>query len=117
LNIRILGLSRNAETPINATIFATGNNLVIAGDATRRALLCAMDSGLERPETRRFSSNVIEVARQRRSELVAAALIVLRAWHVSGEARACRRSVRSRSGRIGSARHWSGSGRLTRARH
>jgi hypothetical protein len=56
LNIRILGLSRNAETPINATIFATGNNLVIAGDATRRVLLSAMDAGLERPETRVFSA-------------------------------------------------------------
>jgi hypothetical protein len=85
LNIRILGLSRNAETPINATIFATGNNLVIAGDATRRALLCAMDSGLERPETRVFSSNVIDVARQCRGELVVAVLTVLRGWHVSGE--------------------------------
>jgi hypothetical protein len=85
LNIRILGLSRNAETPINATIFATGNNLVIAGDATRRALLSAMDAGLERPETRVFSSNVIDVVRQRRGELVAAALTVLRAWHSAGE--------------------------------
>jgi hypothetical protein len=85
VNIRILGLSRNAETPSNATIFATGNNLVIAGDATRRALLCAMDAGLERPETRVFSSNVIEVAQQRRGELVVAALTVLRAWHIAGE--------------------------------
>jgi hypothetical protein len=85
VNIRILGLSRNAETPANATIFATGNNLVIAGDATRRALLSAMDAGCERPETRMFADNVIEVARRRRGELVTAALTVLRAWHVSGE--------------------------------
>jgi hypothetical protein len=84
LNIRILGLSRNVETPINATIFATGNNLVIAGDATRRVLLCAMDAGLERPETRVFSSNVIDVVRQCRGELVVAALTILRAWHVRG---------------------------------
>jgi hypothetical protein len=74
VNIRILGLSRNAETPVNATIFATGNNLAIAGDATRRVLLCAMDCGLERPETRVFSSNVIDVVRQCRGELVTAAL-------------------------------------------
>jgi putative DNA primase/helicase len=64
VNIRILGLSRNVETPVSATIFATGNNLVIAGNATRRALLSAMDAGLERPERRKFSSN---------------------AWHTSGE--------------------------------
>jgi hypothetical protein len=85
LNIRILGLSRNVETPVNATIYATGNNLVIAGDATRRALLSAMDAGCERLETRVFADNVIDVARRHRGELVTAALTVLRAWHVAGE--------------------------------
>jgi hypothetical protein len=99
VNIRILGLSRNADTPSNATIFATGNNLAIAGDATRRVLLSAMDCGLERPETRVFSSNVIDVVRQRRGELVTAALTVLRAWHMSGE--------RPRMPPFGSFEEWS----------
>jgi hypothetical protein len=85
LNIRILGLSRNAETPINATIFATGNNMVIAGDATRRVLLSSTDAGCERPETRVFADNVIDIARKRRGELVVAALTVLRAWHMARE--------------------------------
>jgi hypothetical protein len=31
LNIRILGLSRNVETPVNTTVFATGNGLSIVG--------------------------------------------------------------------------------------
>jgi hypothetical protein len=39
LNIRVLGLSKNVETPVNATIFATGNNLTIGGDLVRRVLL------------------------------------------------------------------------------
>src|SRR6516164_8445323 len=83
LNIRVLGLSKNVETPVNATIFATGNNLTIGGDLVRRALLCSMDAGVERPELRVFNVNAIEVAQIRRSELVAAALTVLRAWHVA----------------------------------
>jgi len=83
LNIRVLGLSKNVETPVNATIFATGNNLTIGGDLIRRALLCSMDAGVERPELRVFNVNAIEVAQIRRSELVAAALTVLRAWHVA----------------------------------
>jgi hypothetical protein len=83
LNIRVLGLSKNIETPVNATIFATGNNLTIGGDLVRRALLCSMDAGCERPELRMFNVNAIEIAQARRGELVTAALTVLRAWHVA----------------------------------
>jgi hypothetical protein len=86
LNIRILGHSKKVETPVNAMVFATGNNLVIGGDATRRSLLCAMDAGCERPEARTFTDNVIDIARRRRAALVMAALTVLRAWHVAVDA-------------------------------
>jgi hypothetical protein len=85
LNIRLLGHSRNVVTEANATLFATGNNLEIAGDLVRRCLLCTMDAGMERPELRVFTTNAIEQARAGRGELVAAALTILRAWHVSGE--------------------------------
>jgi hypothetical protein len=83
MNIRVLGLSKNVETPVNATLFATGNNLMIGGDLVRRVLLCSMDAGCERPELRVFSVNAAEIAEARRGELVAAALTVLRAWHVA----------------------------------
>jgi hypothetical protein len=83
LNIRVLGQSRNIETPVNATIFATGNNLTIGGDLVRRALLCSMDAGCERPELRVFSVDAMEIAQIRRGELVATALTVLRAWHLA----------------------------------
>ena len=89
LNIRLLGFSKNVETPVNAMVFATGNNLVIGGDAIRRTLLCSMDAGCERPEARTFKDNVIEIAKQRRDVLVMAALIVLRAWHVAAAAGEC----------------------------
>ena len=85
LNIRILGLSNNVETPMNAMLFATGNNLSFSGDVIRRTLMCSMDAGVERPELRAFKTDVANEAREHRGELVQAALTVLRAWHVSGE--------------------------------
>jgi hypothetical protein len=85
LNIRMLGVSKNVETPVNAAIYATGNNLTIVGDLTRRALICSLDAHCERPELRKFEANVLDTLRAQRGRLVAAALTVLRAWHVSGE--------------------------------
>jgi hypothetical protein len=87
LNIRILGQSKNVEMPVNATIFATGNNLVIAGDLTRRTLLCSLDAGCEHPEQRSFDDTSIdETVRRKRDRLVAAVLTVLRAWHMADAA-------------------------------
>ena len=83
LNIRMLGVSKNVETPVNAAIFATGNNLTIVGDLTRRTLICALDAHCERPELRTFDTNILDTARTQRPRLVAAALTVLRAWHVA----------------------------------
>jgi hypothetical protein len=85
LNIRMLGMSKNVETPVTATVFATGNNLTIAGDLTRRALLGALDAHCEHPERREFEFDPIAVARAERERLVVAALTVLRAWHVAEE--------------------------------
>ena len=85
LKIRVLGHSRQVETPINAAIYATGNNLVIASDLVRRSLLCAIDAKCERPELRHFDFNVVETIHANRGRLVAAALTVLRAWHAAGE--------------------------------
>ena len=84
LNIRMLGVSKNVETPVNAAIFATGNNLTIVGDLTRRTLICALDAHCERPELRTFDTNILDTTRIQRSRLVVAALTVLRAWHVAG---------------------------------
>jgi putative DNA primase/helicase len=87
LIIRELGLSRNIETPVNAAIYATGNNLTIAGDLNRRTLLCSLDAKCEHPEQRQFTGNLIEYVKENRGVLVTAALTVLRAWHASGQVR------------------------------
>jgi hypothetical protein len=85
LNIRLLGYSKNVETPVNATIFATGNNLVIAGDLTRRTLLSSMDARCERPELRTFERDALQDAQANRGRLVTAALTILRAWQLVNE--------------------------------
>lgn len=85
LKIRVLGLSSNVETPMNAMLYATGNNLTFSGDVTHRALMSTNDAGVEHPGLRNFKSDVIAEAQARRGELVVAALTVLRAWHVADE--------------------------------
>jgi hypothetical protein len=80
LNVRILGLSQNVEVPTTATVFCTGNNLVIVGDLTRRTVSCSLDAGVERPDQRCFSIDPVATAKANRSELVAAGLTILKAW-------------------------------------
>ena len=81
---RILGESRAPEISTGAFVAATGNNLVLVGDLTRRALLCRLDPKVERPETRVFDWEPIAVAKSNRAKYVGAALTVLRAFHVAG---------------------------------
>jgi hypothetical protein len=85
LNVRVLGFSQHVEVPVNAAVYATGNNLTVAGDLNRRTLLCSLDAKCEHPEKRQFVGNPLEHVRENRGALVAAALTVLRAWHVSGQ--------------------------------
>ena len=68
-------------------MFATGNNLTLAGDMTRRAIICSLDPGVERPELRKFDRSPLEMVRADRDLYVSAALTVLRAFHVAGKPR------------------------------
>jgi hypothetical protein len=79
VQVRVLGLSQQIRVPVSALFTATGNNLTIEGDLTRRALLCELDAGVACPELREFDFNPKTVFRKRRGELVAAVLTVLRA--------------------------------------
>ena len=64
-------------------IFATGNNLSVSGDLTRRTVICSMDAKCERPELRDFESNILDQARANRAQLVAAGLTILRAGRLA----------------------------------
>jgi hypothetical protein len=85
---RLLGESRMLRLPTNVLWTATGNNLVFRGDLSSRALLCRIDSGMERPEARTFKIHDLEdFLRNSRKVLVAAALTILRAYQVAGRPR------------------------------
>ena len=81
---RILGRSEAPELPANVMVTATGNNLALLADMTRRFLLCRLDPQCERPELRQFERDAIAFSTERRPRLVAAALTVLRAYHAAG---------------------------------
>jgi hypothetical protein len=85
LKIRILGMSKIVEVPSNAAIFANGNNLTLVGDMTRRAVMCNIDSGEERPELRKFDRDPLAMVRADRNKYVIAALTVLKAFYVAGK--------------------------------
>ena len=65
-------------------MFATGNNLTVLGDMTRRVLRCEIDPKVERPELRTFKSDPHSIVREHRARYVVAALTILRSWIVAG---------------------------------
>ncbi len=81
---RILGRSEAPELPASAFVTATGNNLVLVGDLTRRAVLCRLDPKHERPELRRFDRNPVAEVLADRGRYLVAALTILRAYHIAG---------------------------------
>jgi hypothetical protein len=87
LRMRILGRSEVPELSTGSLVTATGNNLTLVGDMSRRAILCRLDPGCERPELRRFSSDPIATLREHREKYLVAALTILRAFHVAGRPR------------------------------
>ncbi len=85
LKPRILGKSESPEcSATKMFVGATGNNLQITGDLTRRALLCSLDAGVERPELREFDVEPVAEAKQKRPQLVVAALTALRGYITAG---------------------------------
>lgn len=84
IRIRVLGRSEVSMLPLSATVTATGNNLVLAGDMTRRSIIGRLEPECERPELRRFEKNPIEMVKANRKTYLEAALTILRAYHVAG---------------------------------
>ncbi len=86
VEFRVLGASRMLVLPWRAIIAASGNNLVIMGDTTRRVLVSRLESTLESPEDRTGfrHPNLLAWVASNRARLVSAALTVLRAFVVAG---------------------------------
>jgi putative DNA primase/helicase len=81
---RILGKSEAPTLLTNSLVAATGNNLKIKGDLTRRTIMCRLNPNVERPELRIFDRDPVAFAKANRPALVVAVLTILRAHHVAG---------------------------------
>ena len=80
---RILGVSKNATVPTITTWLATGNNVTVIGDMTRRTVVCNLDPQSEAPQSRQYDRNLAMWIPEHRPRLAAAALTVLRAYIVA----------------------------------
>ena len=77
---RLLGVSQISRVPTNCMFCATGNNVILQGDLTKRALICGIDPQCEHPEERDFAVDLHEYVPAHRGELVAAALTIPMAY-------------------------------------
>lgn len=84
VELRILGLSKAMTVRCASLVAGTGNNLVVKGDLTRRSLVGKLDPKVAEPELRQYAYDPIADVKAHRGELVAAALTILRAYHVAG---------------------------------
>jgi RepB DNA-primase from phage plasmid len=84
-SVRRLGQSDRFEVENRATVFATGNNLVLKGDITRRALVANLDPRVDRPELRQFRRKPTDVVFADRGLYIAAALTVVAAYMQAGQ--------------------------------
>ena len=76
--VRVLGKSE--MLPINATAFIvmTGNALVVSEDLTRRFVAIDLDARVEDPEARAFPTDITQTVKDRRIDLLVAALTIWR---------------------------------------
>ncbi len=89
ITIRPLGVSQAIEVPSRSLFVASGNNLTALGDLVRRMLQCRLiRPGIENPHQLQFDFNPLDEAMRDRPALVAAALTILRAYHVAGRPKA-----------------------------
>jgi hypothetical protein len=84
---RLLGVNRIVRAPLLMIWFATGNNVAVHADSTRRICHVRLESPHENPELRRDFKNpeLLRHLRVRRLESLVAALTILRAYCVAGK--------------------------------
>ena len=83
---RVLGASEIVELPLLVTWSATGNNVVLHADTSRRVAHIRLDSRLENPEQREGFKhpNLKAYVREHRAKLLADALTILSAYCYAG---------------------------------
>ena len=83
---RLLGGNKIAHVRNNATWIATGNNVDLSDEITRRTVLIRLDPGVERPENRRGFKHPFlrKWASGQRRQMVGACMSLIKAWVDSG---------------------------------
>lgn len=82
---RTLGRSEMVRVPVRCTWAATANNALLSRDIARRTVRIRLDAKRDRPWLgRRFKHQLPAWAEEHRSELVWAALTLVRAWIAAG---------------------------------
>jgi hypothetical protein len=83
---RILGRSEVVQLPQRATWAAAGNNVRLGGDLPRRCYWIRLDAKTARPWGRRGfrHPDILGWATGRRGDLLAAGLVLARAWYAAG---------------------------------
>ena len=87
---RLLGKNERIVGTLGMIWYASGNNVVLNGDTTRRTCQARLESPEERPEERQGFKypNITQYVREHRPELLADVLTVLSAYCVAGRPRA-----------------------------
>lgn len=83
---RILGRSELVELPLQATWYATGNNVAVAADTTRRIIHIRLDVLKEHPEDRIdfVHPHLLEWVMQNRGRLLCSAMTIIAAFIRAG---------------------------------
>jgi hypothetical protein len=84
---RKLGTNEIVDLPLSMTWYATGNNVVLKADTSRRVVHIRMNSPLEKPEEREGFKypNIKKHVRKNREALAVAALTLLRGYFAAGQ--------------------------------
>lgn len=98
LRDRVLGRSESLGIPNRALILLTGNNLTPAGDLARRLIPIRIDPATDVPFAREFDLDPLEYVLDHRTDMVLAALVLMRGRLTSGARRA--------AGRMASFEDW-----------
>jgi putative DNA primase/helicase len=84
LLLRPLGKSDVVRVPNTFSVFANGNNIVVADDMVRRTLCIALDANMENPGDREFKANPLGIVQANRGRYVGACLTIGRAYVLAG---------------------------------
>jgi hypothetical protein len=83
--IRPLGKSERVPCDCTGmTVFINGSNIRVVGELVRRTLVSMIDAKMERPETRTFEFDPIELVQKDRGAYLAAVFTIARAYMAAG---------------------------------